>query len=207
MPCEVTMKYKHFQTDSVKVKDTTKGIITGYGSQFMNVDSYGDRVMQGAFDKTLKDRVRPVKMRWNHTGPIIGKWFSLEPDEHGLYIEGGLTPNHSVAEDVKASIEFEAIDGFSIGYFEKKVKKNDFGGVDIYEVDLIEISPVEDQANMGAGIHGIKSIKQLDNLKEIERYLRDGLGLSQKAAMTLISRIKNHRDGDVIDCSNLSISI
>ena len=115
-----TMKYKYFQSDSVKVKDSTKGIITGYGSQFLNVDSYGDRVMPGAFDRTLKDRQRPVKMRWNHRGPIIGKWFNLEPDEHGLYIEGGLTPNHSVAEDVKASIEFEAIDGLVLATLKQK---------------------------------------------------------------------------------------
>jgi len=201
------MKYKHFQTDSVKVKDSSKGIISGYGSQFMNVDSYGDRVFPEAFEKTLKDRVRPVRMRWNHYGQVIGKWFELEPDDHGLYVEGGLTPNHSVANDVKASVEFQAVDGMSIGYIEKRVEKNKFGGVDILELDLIEISIVEEPANLGAGIHGIKSIEELDNLKEIERYLRDGLGLSQKAAMTLISRIKNHRDGDVIDCSKLSINL
>ena len=200
------MKYKHFKTDSVKVKDATKGIVSGYGSQFMNVDSYGDRVFPEAFEKTLKNRERPVRMRWNHFGPIIGKWFELEPDEAGLYVEGGLTPKHSVAEDVKASVEFGAIDGMSIGYFEKKTEKNDFGGVDIYELELVEISIVEEPANLGAGIHGIKSIEELDSMKEIERYLRDGLGLSQKAAAALISRIKNHRDGEIIDCSTIDLS-
>jgi len=146
MPEAKTMKFKHFQTDSVKVKDA--GIVTGYGSQFMNVDSYGDRVFPEAFEKTLKDRARPVRMRWNHFGPIIGKWFDLNPDDHGLYTKGGLTPNHSVANDVKASVEYEAVDGMSIGYIEKRVEKNDFGGVDIIELELIEISIVEEPANM-----------------------------------------------------------
>jgi hypothetical protein len=201
------MKYKHFQTDSVKVKDATKGIVTGYGSQFMNVDSYGDRVFPEAFDKTLQNRSRPVRMRWNHHGAVIGKWDAITPDDAGLYMEGSLTPGHSVAEDTKASILHGAIDGMSIGYIEKRVEKNDFGGVDIYELDLIEVSIVEEPANLGASITAIKAIEELDSIKEIERYLRDGLGLSQKAAMTLISRIKNHRDGDVIDCSGIRLSI
>lgn len=201
------MKYKHFQTDSLKVKDANKGIVSGYGSQFMNVDSYGDRVFPEAFENTLKNRKRPVRMRWNHYGPVIGKWYDLTPDDAGLFTEGGLTPGHSVAEDTKASIQFGAVDGMSIGYIEKRVEKNDFGGVDIYELDLIEISIVEEPANLGAGITAIKAIEELESMKEIERYLRDGLGLSAKAAMTLISRIKNHRDGDVIDCSRLSINL
>jgi len=201
------MKYKNYQSDSVKVKDSKNGIITGYGSQFMNVDSYGDRVLPEAFEKTLKNRERPVRMRWNHYGPIIGKWFDLSPDDFGLVTEGGLTPNHSVANDVKASVEFNSVDGMSIGYHEKRVEKNKYGGVDIIELELIEISIVEEPANLGAGITAIKAISELDSTKEIERYLRDGLGLSAKAAMTLISRIKNHRDDDVIDCSNLILNL
>ena len=143
------MKIKHFQTDSVKMDESNKGLVKGYGSQFMNVDSYGDRVFPNAFDKTLTDRARPVRMRWNHHGPIIGKWTNLSADEHGLHTEGSLTPNHSVAEDTKASILHGAIDGMSIGYIEKKVEKNAFGGVDIHELELIEISIVEEPANLG----------------------------------------------------------
>ena len=199
------MKIKHFQTDSVKMKDSNKGIISGYASQFMNVDSYGDRVFPEAFNKTLEEgRSRPVRMRWNHHGPIIGKWTSLGVDEHGLYTEGGLTPNHSVAEDTKASILHEAIDGMSIGYREIRTEKNEFGGVDIFELELVEISIVEEPANLGASIHGMKSaIEELTSLKEIESFIRDECGLSRTATKALISRIKNQRDVGLIDCSEL----
>ena len=202
------LKIKHFQTDSVKMKNTEKGIITGYGSQFMNVDSYGDRVFPEAFEKTLKNRERPVRMRWNHFGPIIGKWESLTPDDAGLYTKGSLTPNHSVAENTKASIIHGAIDGMSIGYREKRVEKNDFGGVDIIELELVEISIVEEPANLGASIHNIKSlIEGLNSMKQIEGFIREECGLSRDAAKFLISRIKNQRDVGVIDCAEIISSI
>lgn len=202
------MKIKHFQTDSVKMSNAEKGIISGYGSQFMNVDSYGDRVFPEAFEKTLKERARPVRMRWNHFGPIIGKWESLEPDDSGLFTEGSLTPNHSVAEDTKASVIHGAIDGMSIGYREKRVEKNDFGGVDIIEMELIEISIVEEPANLGASISSIKSmIDDLDSMKQIESFIREECGLSRQAAKYLISRIKSQRDVGIIDCSKILLDI
>ena len=202
------MKIKHFQTDSVKMDNDTSGKLKGYGSQFMNTDSYGDRVFPEAFVKTLENRERPVRMRWNHFGPIIGKWDSLTADEHGLYTVGSLTPNHSVAEDTKASILHGAIDGMSIGYIEKRVEENAFGGVDIHELELIEISIVEEPANLGASISGIKSyIEGLDSMKEIESFIRDECKLSHMAAKSLISRIKNHRDGGIIDCSKILLDL
>jgi phage head maturation protease len=39
----------------VKADASNAGIITGYGSTFGNVDSYGDTVAKGAFKKTISD--------------------------------------------------------------------------------------------------------------------------------------------------------
>ena len=202
------MKIKDFKTNSVKMNEEKSGILTGYGSQFMNVDAYGDRVFPEAYEKTLKDRERKIKMRWNHYGPIIGKWLDIGVDDFGLAVEGSLTPNHSIANDVKASIEHESIDGMSIGYIEKRVEKNKFGGVDIIELELIEISIVEEAANLGASINGLKSmIDELESLKQIEAFIRDECRLSHTAAKALVSRIKNQRDVGVIDCSKIILDI
>jgi HK97 family phage prohead protease len=89
---------------------------SGYASMFGGVDSYGDTIESGAYKNTLENRERPVRMRWNHYGDVIGKWTSIREDEKGLYVEGELTPGHSKAADVFASMKHGAVDGLSIGY-------------------------------------------------------------------------------------------
>jgi hypothetical protein len=39
----------------IKSDTDNTGIITGYGSVFGNIDSYGDIVAKGAFKKTISD--------------------------------------------------------------------------------------------------------------------------------------------------------
>lgn len=202
MPCEVQMKYKQIQANNFKFDDSAYRI-EGYASVFGGVDSYGDTVIKGAYLKTLEDRKRPIRMRWNHFGEIIGKWTDIREDEKGLYVVGELTKGHTVAENVYASLKHGAIDGMSIGYFTKQYEANDHGGADLHEVELIEISVVEEPADLNATISAVKNFK---TLKEYERALRD-VGFSQSQAKQFVSGIKNHRDGDVIDCSGLSLNL
>ncbi len=203
------MKHKLLQIKDVRIEQTKakSDIFTfvGYASTFGNVDSYGDTVIKGAFLDTLKERERNIKMRWNHWGDVIGKWIDLSEDDNGLKVTGELTPNHSTANDVKASLIHEAIDGLSIGYSAVKETKNETGGYDLEQIHLYEISVVEEPADIHATIDNLKShIEQLENIKEIENFLRDAKGFSRSAAKTLINRIKNgQRDADVIDCSEI----
>jgi uncharacterized protein len=190
------MKHKHLQVKDFKFDDSNR-LIKGYASTFGNVDSYGDTVFPGAYKETLEERKRPVKMRWNHWGEIIGKWTVLQEDDKGLYVEGELTKGHAKAEDVYASLKHGSIDGLSIGYYATKSKKNETGGEDLLEIELIEISVVEDQADLHATID---SVKNFTALKDYERALRD-VGFSQSQAKRFVSGIKNHREGDVTDLS------
>jgi uncharacterized protein len=59
---------------SARIKADDPGRFSGYASVFGGVDSYGDTIAPGAFADTLAERDRTVKMRWNHFGPVIGKW-------------------------------------------------------------------------------------------------------------------------------------
>lgn len=196
------MQYKQIQANNFKFTDDGYRI-EGYASVFGGVDSYGDTVHKGAYENTLKNRERPVRMRWNHFGDIIGKWVDMYEDEKGLYVVGELTKGHSVAENVYASLKHGAIDGMSIGYFSIKDSPNDHGGSDLHEVKLVEISVVEEPADLNATISNIKEFR---SLKEYERALRD-VGFSQSQAKRFVSGIKNHRDGDVIDLSGLKLEI
>lgn len=186
------MKRKNLSLDAVEVKMDEDGRrFSGYASVFGGVDSYGDTIIPGAYKATLESRTRPVEMRWNHFGPVIGKWTRIEEDEKGLYVEGELTPGHSVAEDAYALLKHGAVAGLSIGYRPVKATSNDTGGEDLQEIDLIEISVVERPADLAAQIGDVKSaIEEADSLKSVERLLRDAAGFTRADAVALVSRIK-----------------
>ena len=194
-----TMKIeqKLLQAGSIELKfDAEQGTFEGYASVFGGLDSYGDTIEPGAYKKTLKKRDRAVKMRWNHFGPVIGKWTEIREDEHGLYVKGELTPGHSVAQDVHASLKHGAIDGLSIGFYPSKYKEDEEGKRTLQEIDLVEISVVEEPADLNARITNVKAaIEQAETLKEIEEVLKDS-GLSKAAATTLISRVKSLTQSD-----------
>jgi len=173
------------------------GTFEGYASVFGGLDSYNDTVMKGAYEETLKERERPVRMRWNHFGEVVGKWLEIREDDKGLYVKGQLTPNHSKANDIRALLKHGAIDGLSIGYFIVDDEPNGYGGRNLKQIELIEISIVEEPADLGASITGIKSkLEKAESLADIEASLRDA-GFSRSSATTLVSRIKTLAQRDV----------
>lgn len=175
----------------LKFDDSRAGVFSGYASTFNSVDSYGDTVMPGAYKKTLKNRDRPIRLRWNHWHDVIGKWLELREDETGLYVEGELTPGHSKAQDVYASMKHGAVDGLSIGYRPIQYRELGDGRRELKEIQLFEISIVEEPADLGARIGAVKSaLDQAESLKEIECLLRDAGGFSRENATALVARVK-----------------
>lgn len=193
------MHYKLLEINDINVKfDGEKdGVFSGYASVFGGVDAYGDTIIPGAYKATLENRKRPVQMRWNHYGDVIGKWMDMEEDEKGLFVRGQLTPGHSKAQDVYASLKHGAISGLSIGYRPVKYVENDTGGLNLMEIDLVEISVVESPADLAAQIDTIKSdIEGFTRLKDMESYLREVGGFSRDAATMLVSRMKSLIHGE-----------
>lgn len=196
------MERKNLSLDSVELKlDDSGRKFSGYASVFNGVDSYGDTIVPGAYSKTIGQRERPIQMRWNHFGPVIGKWTRIEEDEKGLFVEGELTPGHSVAEDAYALLKHQAVTGMSIGYrippggLEKDGEKRL-----LKQIDLVEISIVESPADLNAQVGDVKSaIEEADSLKEIERLLRDAAGFTRADAVALVSRIKSLTQSDSED--------
>lgn len=192
------METKRLALDALDLKFTDSGMtFSGYASVFGGVDSYGDTIDPKAYNKTLKGRERPIRMRWNHYGPIIGKWTDLRVDEKGLFVEGELTPGHSVAQNVYASLKHGAIDGMSIGYRPKKIEMLADGKRLLKEIDLIEVSVVEEPADLGAKIGDVKAaMDACDSLKEIETLLREAGGFSRADATSLVARVKALAHGE-----------
>lgn len=187
------MKFKKLDLQKLELKFVGEGMtFSGYASVFGGVDSYGDTIDPKAYDATLKDRVRPIRMRWNHYGPVIGKWLRMTTDSVGLFVEGELTPGHSTAIDTYASLKHGAIDGLSIGYIAKNAIENPDGTRLLKEIELIEISIVEEPADINATVSNIKSaIEKANSIREIEATLRDSAGLSRLEACAVVSRIKS----------------
>ena len=192
------MKHKLLNLDATSVKfyEGKQGVFSGYASVFNGRDSYGDTVIAGAYEKTLVERDRPVQMRWNHSGEIIGKWTRMEENETGLYVEGELTPNHSKAMDVYASLMHGAISGLSIGYIPVKFADNEYGGLDLMEIKLVEISIVETPADLSAQIGRIKSsVDASTTIKEFENILIES-GYSRSDATWFVEGLKRVLQGE-----------
>jgi HK97 family phage prohead protease len=180
------------QQTELKFSKNAELAFSGYASMFGGIDSYGDTIEKGAYTNTLTGRDRPIRMRWNHYGDIIGKWTKIEEDEKGLYVEGELTPGHSKASDVYASLKHGAIDGMSIGYRVKSSAQLEGDRRLLKEIELIEISVVEEPADLMATVAEVKSaLESANSLKEVESLLRDVGGFSRVDAKHLVSKINS----------------
>lgn len=193
------MQHKLIELSQIDVKfdDARRGFFSGYASVFGGVDAYGDTVMPGAYAATIEMRKRPVQMRWNHYGEVIGKWLDIRETDKGLWVEGELTPGHSKAEDVYASLKHGAISGMSIGYRVNKGFPNETGGLDLHEIDLVEISVVESPADLAAQIGDVKSaIDEIKTIRDFERFVRES-GFAKEDAVMLVSRFKSIVRGEL----------
>ncbi|AWN17680.1 Putative prohead protease [Salinisphaera sp. LB1] len=130
----------------------------------------------------------------NHSNAIIiGKWLDLHEDQHGLYVKGELTPGHSLAEDVYASLKHGAVTGLSIGY--RVVDSEPQNGITfLKEIDLIEVSVVNTPADLNAQISSVKefneALAEIEDIRALEKFFRDEFDLSQTKSKALITCIK-----------------
>ena len=152
---------KLFLPQTIEIKSLkgqeNQGKICGYGSIFDPIDSQNDRVVRGAFEKTLakiKSKGAYPKMLWQHnqTQPI-GIWTKMEEDSQGLYVEGNLLLDLQQGQEAYHLVKSGGIDGLSIGYQVCKALKGKESGVRLLtELELFEVSLVTFAANPKARI-------------------------------------------------------
>jgi len=169
------------------------GEVVGYGSVFDEVDSYGDIVQRGAFEKSLNARM--PKMLWQHRMDTpIGRWTEVREDDRGLFMRGKITVNSSRGRDAYELAKDGALDGLSIGYMVPKGGAEKSG--DHYllsEIDLYEVSFVTMPANSAATLMGVKAGDMTE--REFEAAL-ETLGFDRTARKVIVSKgFKGYRDG------------
>ena len=157
----------------IKSDNSNDGVITGYGSVFGNVDSYGDVVAPGAFKKSIADVMTGAKswpaMLLQHGDATsdgktpIGIWTNMEEDDRGLRLEGKLAIKNRRGSEAYALLKMTprpALDGLSIGYRCTDYELHKAGSParrTIKAAELVEVSLVTFPANTRARITGVKS--------------------------------------------------
>jgi HK97 family phage prohead protease len=175
-----TILSKSASLTAFKFASGDSGAVTGYGSIFGNVDSYGQRVLPGAFAKSLTrhraEGTRPL-MLWQHNpGEPIGRWTEFVEDNVGLRLSGDFNLNTTKGRDAREHVKAGDVSGLSIGYYVIAERQNGLI-LELVELDLAEVSVVSFPANREARVGGVK----FESLADIERVLREN-GVTRGAA-------------------------
>ena len=156
----------------IKAVNEETRTVKGYASVFNNVDSDDDRLMKGAFNRTIKswgpegkNRIKLVSQH-NIKQPVA-KIDDLYEDEKGLYMEATFG-THQDGEDHYKMVKEGILTEFSIGFVPTKEEKNDEGGRNFSEVKLYEVSLVTVASNDQALVTDVKSDEALELTKNIE---------------------------------------
>lgn len=143
------MKHKSC-TAQFKALDEDQGTFEAIVSVFGNVDHIGDRVVKGAFSKSLDQWNKsgdPIPVIWSHMwanpSAHIGKTISAVETEDGLLVKGQLDLDHPFAAKVYKLLKERRVKEFSFAYDvpEGGEKKADDGANDLLELELIEVGP------------------------------------------------------------------
>jgi HK97 family phage prohead protease len=202
-----TIEHREFGLTDIKLAtDSTKGVFSGYGAVFGNLDAYGEVIQRGAFKKSLREwealgKLPPMLLQ--HGGGIfgggaddktpIGKWDHMEENAKGLRVEGhlfalGTDRGQYIVEGLKEGV----LDGLSIGFLTRQAitgTKPDEPRRTLTDIDLKEVSIVTFPANPKARVTGVKSQLTRDEIRELEAALCD-TGLSRRQAATAVSAFK-----------------
>ena len=192
------MEYKAVPLE-LKAASGDEGLVEGYFSVFSNLDDGGDIMMPGAFDKTLQENGKRIKVLYQHDAmKLIGPApMELHPDSKGLYAKTRLTISRNGqrgsfwADEAWALMKDGALTEGSIGYqsIPARTDYNQNGTRALHEVKLWEISPVPWGMNALTELRAVKALAVGD---EVETYMRV-LG-------TLTTELKA---GRVLSASNL----
>lgn len=200
------MKYKSLP---VEYKADGEGTVEAFVSVFGNVDSYGDRVMLGAFADSISQKL--PKLVWQHElKRPVGKTIAAEEipagdarlperlkDYGALYVKGLFNLNTTDGKDAYEHIKFGSVDEYSFGYEEVETTPLADGTKELNKVNIIEWSPVTVGANpmtMTSNVKAMTLEEKLDVaatlIAQSEQHAVAYADMRSKAGRVLNSRIR-----------------
>lgn len=175
-------------------KDATEGgRFRGHAAVFGNIDLQGDKILNGAFARTIKESGGQWPILFGHNmGRVVGFSTSAEEDAKGLAVEGEFTLESDEGRNAYATVKHAAAlnqrFGLSIGYM---VRKNgadydeDTGVRTLKDLHVLEFSLAAIPANPRARIAAVKAAEDW-TITDLERHLRD-VGYSHGQAKRIVS--------------------
>lgn len=184
------MLHKSFGLTEVKADGQT-GEFTATVAVFNNIDLGGDRILPGAFAKSLqKWRAAgdPIPIIWNHDSdnPMAHIGVANPQDvietANGLLVKGTLdVQDNDYARQVHRLMKRRSLKEFSFGYRVPKggEKRASDGANDLTEIDLIETGPTLKGLNPVTELHSVKSMLRKQDA-EMVRLLNSMAGQARK---------------------------
>lgn len=181
-----------FEIKSLNDSGHVEGLLAGFG----NVDGGGDRLIYGAFTKSLAARTIPLPMLLHHDmNRPVGVWREWQERPEGLHVKGSLTLASRDAQEAYALAKDGALTGLSIGWGKGRGNRDSAGVRNIFEAELYEGSLVTFPMNEKTRVTSIKSI---GGARDIEDLLQESgmSGRKAKAAASAAWKAINTNDDD-----------
>lgn len=161
-------RHKTYELANFKALDESEGTFEAIVSVFGNVDLVGDRVVKGAFEKSLKewdesDKQIPVifSHRWDDLDAHIGGVVKAEERDEGLWVKGQLDLEEDSSRKAFKLMKRGTLSEFSFAYDIVREKTADDGANELLELKIIEVGPTLKGANPETQLLGVKSRKAM----------------------------------------------
>lgn len=114
------IEFKNFEVKGVEIKNND---VEGYAAVFGNLDRTNDKIMPGAFSKTISENQGSVIMVANHDKNFpLGRATEMSEDNYGLKFKGYLSEG-SKGSEYKTLMKEGIVDSFSIGYRVQRLRE------------------------------------------------------------------------------------
>jgi uncharacterized protein len=150
----------HVKADA---QDAPNGEVTALVSVFGNEDLVGDRMIKGAFAKSLnaiKDAGRSIPFVWSHQwsdpNAYIGKVLDAEETDDGLLVRASLFDTQT-AQHIKTLLKEGVVTEFSFAYDVIKQSPGKDGVNELTEVHILEAGPTLKGANPATQLVNVRS--------------------------------------------------
>ncbi len=157
----MTIEYKNLQCKFSYEKDC---IIKGLANVFNIIDYHGDIVLPGAMTKSLEKSYKlgylPAMLLEHNIALYAGVWYDVKEEQNYLFVQGRVLSDTDGGTQAIAQLLSGCLNGLSIGYAViSSYKDIDTGVRYITEIDLYEVSMVQNPANKYAVITDVTKVE------------------------------------------------